>query len=39
MEVGLAISKSRELIVDRDWEITKPYLAITTLSSQALIKT
>jgi len=31
MEVGLAISKSRELIVDRDLEIAKPYLAITTL--------
>lgn len=31
MEVGLAIYKSRELIVDRDLEIAKPYLTITTL--------
>jgi len=39
MEVSLTIFKSRELIVGRDLEITKPYLAITTLSSQAPIKT
>lgn len=31
MEVGLAIPQSHELIVDRDLEIAKPDLPITTL--------